>query len=402
MTNPGARTDRRDEAAISGETGFRASSRSDPMTTPPTICLCMIVRDEEHVVLDALRSIAPVVDRWVIVDTGSVDDTVGVIERFFAEDGTPGELHRRPWVDFGTNRTEAIRLAAAHGDFTWMLDADDMLVGSFDPSTLDPDVGCYHLPLGDEFRFWRAQLFRSSLPWRYVGVVHEHPVCDLPFRSERLDGDFHVIARSAGARSRDPDRFTRDAALLEAAVDANPDDARSVFYLAQSQRDAGRPDEALRWYDRRIELGGWDEEVWYSRYQRARCLEESGRPWAEVETALLDAWEARPGRAEPLHDLARTHRLAGRMHLAYLFARAGSEIPLSADSLFVSTDVYRWRLLDERSIAAYYCGHLEESRDLCRQLLDSVDLPADQRDRVSENLRFARTALAERSGDAGT
>ena len=82
----------------------------------PTICLTMIVRDEAHIVHEALDSAAPHVDRWVIVDTGSTDDTPGTIQRRMAEHGIPGELHHRPWRDFGTNRTEAMRLADGQAD----------------------------------------------------------------------------------------------------------------------------------------------------------------------------------------------------------------------------------------------------------------------------------------------
>ena len=39
------------------------------------ISLCMIVRDEEHVLERCLESIADIVDEIVIVDTGSVDQT---------------------------------------------------------------------------------------------------------------------------------------------------------------------------------------------------------------------------------------------------------------------------------------------------------------------------------------
>ena len=39
----------------------------------PTITLCMIVKDETHVIERCLRSVAPFVDRYDITDTGSTD-----------------------------------------------------------------------------------------------------------------------------------------------------------------------------------------------------------------------------------------------------------------------------------------------------------------------------------------
>ena len=61
-------------------------------------------------------------------------------------------------------------------------------------------------------------------------------VCDGRFTEAQLGGDYHIRSRRLGARNRDPRRYARDAEILQAEVDRNPDDARSVFYLAQSYR----------------------------------------------------------------------------------------------------------------------------------------------------------------------
>jgi glycosyltransferase involved in cell wall biosynthesis len=79
----------------------------------PRICLNMIVRDEAHVIERCLASVKPYIDHWVIVDTGSVDDTPARIASALA--GVPGTLHHRPWRDFGHNRSEALALAKPHG-----------------------------------------------------------------------------------------------------------------------------------------------------------------------------------------------------------------------------------------------------------------------------------------------
>src|SRR6201996_5096910 len=87
-----------------------------------TICLCMIVRDESAVIERLLGSVHDLLDTWLICDTGSVDCTQALIERSLAD--IPGELHERPWVDFGHNRTELMRLAHGRADYLLLLDAD--------------------------------------------------------------------------------------------------------------------------------------------------------------------------------------------------------------------------------------------------------------------------------------
>ena len=84
----------------------------------------MIVRNEAHIVAEVLDAVAPYISSWVVVDTGSDDGTQDVICDHMARLGIPGELHERPWRDFGHNRTEALTLAQGHGDYIWVIDAD--------------------------------------------------------------------------------------------------------------------------------------------------------------------------------------------------------------------------------------------------------------------------------------
>lgn len=368
----------------------------------PTICLNMIVRDEAHVIEEGLASVVDHIDRWVIVDTGSADDTIHVVEAFFAARGVPGEVHERPWVDFGTNRTEALELAAGQADYTWVFDADDLVVGAIDLTALSADA--YQLRFGTDFTWWRTQLFRSALPWRYEGVAHEYPRCMAePCRIERLEGDYHVLGRSLGGRSRAGDKFARDIEALGRAHAEDPADPRTVFYLAQSHRDAGDPETALQFYERHIAMPAWDEEQYVSRLERARCLAALGRPGPEVDDAYLAAWAARPHRLEALHDLARLHRLAGDFARGHLFASWGVDVPFPHDDLlFVAGDVHRWRVLDEASISAYYLGRVEESAAWCRRLLAEGHLPAAERARVEENLQFAVRAMATDEFEPGS
>src|ERR1700756_5080078 len=87
----------------------------------PTICLSMIVRDEAHVVVETLDSVSGHIDYWVIVDTGSTDSTVETITSHMSELGIPGEMHERRWLDFGTNRTEALALCTGKADYIWVI-----------------------------------------------------------------------------------------------------------------------------------------------------------------------------------------------------------------------------------------------------------------------------------------
>ena len=148
---------------------------------------------------------------------------------------------------------------------------------------------------------------------------------------------------------------------------------------------------AKHWYRKRAAMGGWEEEVFYSLQRVGLALQAQGAAFNAVRSALLDAWEYRPGRAEPLCYLAEICRGERRWQQAYLFAgRAVATAYPVDDVLFVDESVWAWRAADELAIAAYWVGRFAESAELCERLLAAGKLPESQIERVRNNLDFAR------------
>ena len=363
------------------------------MPRRPSICLNMIARNEAHIVCEVLDCVAPLVDYWVIVDTGSDDGTQELVRNHTAALGIAGELHERPWRNFGANRSEALDLAQGHCDYIWVIDADDLVVGTIDLSSLTVDL--YEVRFGQGFTYWRAQILKDGLPWSYRGVVHEYVHCPQPITRARLDGDYHIESRRLGSRSSDPEKYARDCDLLLAELDHNPDDERSVFYLAQSYRDYGDFASALKWYTRRAEMGRWAEEVYCSLYQAAECLKRLDEPWPMVQDAYLKAWAYRPTRAEALYAIALHYMAAREWQLGYFFAERAAYIAMPDDVLFLEADVYTFSALDVQAVCASWLGKHEEAFGLCRRLLELENLNDSQRDRIATNRDFSIPALLE-------
>ena len=77
----------------------------------PKMCLCMIVKNEAHIIKETLNNILKYIDYWVISDTGSTDGTQEIIKEFFEQKKIPGELVENEWKNFGHNRTLALEAA---------------------------------------------------------------------------------------------------------------------------------------------------------------------------------------------------------------------------------------------------------------------------------------------------
>jgi glycosyltransferase involved in cell wall biosynthesis/SAM-dependent methyltransferase len=361
----------------------------------------MIVKNEAPVIQRCLDSLRAAIDYWVIVDTGSTDGTQDLIRAHLRD--LPGELHQRPWQDFAHNRSEALALARPHGDYTLIIDADDTLELAPDFRWPRLNACAYTLDIVDAgTRYRRPQLVRSSLPWRYQGVLHEYLVCAGAQPAEHLD---IVMRRNHdGARRRDPETYRRDAAILERALLAERDPflaTRYTFYLAQSYRDCGAKLDAITAYLRRAELGGWDQEVYYSFYQAARIKAELGHDIDDVIALCLRAAELVPARVETLHCASQVCRLSGRHAQGQSIAGRGLDQPVPIDGLFVEPWIYDYGLLDEYAVNAYWSGHFRDSLDAGLRLLTRPTSPADQRQRFAVNAKFALDRLPHAPAGGG-
>ncbi len=357
-----------------------------------TVCLNMIVKNEAPVIRRCLDSVRPIIDRWAIADTGSTDWTKEIIIQHLKD--LPGELHERPWVDFSHNRSEALALARGHGDYVFVIDADEVL--DIQPGFKMPHLTADSLNLLIRYggcSYLRKQMVRNTLPWRYVGVLHEYITCT-EARTEDFLAGLHTEPHHDGARARDASTYRRDALILEKALLDDPANARYVFYLAQSYRDAGDLELALRNYKRRIELGGFPDEVWYSLYQVAQLKERMQNPWPEVLESYLAAWQYLPDRAGPLYRIAMHYQAKGEYNISHLYLAPAMKVPRPAPNrLFVEHTLYDFQMPLEHGVACYYVGKHAEAIATNNALLRSGLTPAHAIDQVIRNRRFSIDAI---------
>ena len=228
------------------------------------------------------------------------------------------------------------------------------------------------------------------------GVTHETAARDDPCIDVRLEGNDHSADHQRRERELFRHKFAPDRDLWLAKVERNPEDARSVFFLAETSFQMDDFVDARRWYARRVEMGGCAEEVYWAMYRLAESMAELGEPWPDVEEAYLKAWEFRPTRAEALYAIAFRCRAMQRYWVGYQFAERAAETPFPEDDLFVIgyfAEIYAWRATDEQATCAFWIGRPAEAFELCRGLLARPDIPEPDRQRIAVNRDFSVPAM---------
>lgn len=366
---------------------------------PPKICLNMIVKNESGVIRRCLDSVKHLIDYWIIVDTGSMDGTQEIIKDHMKD--IPGELYERRWRNFGDNRMEALELAKGKGEYLLFMDADDMLEfeKDFTLPILNQDLyKMWRETNSSSFSYHTTQLVKADLPWKWVGVVHEYLSCPVPFTSKILQ-KVRYVSGEGGASSYDPKKMVKYVQLLEEGLNKEPNNCRYVFYLAECYRFMGEKGKALEWYQKRVLMRDWDEEIFWSKLQISHLMKEMGLPLNVVAEAYLDAHHFRPHRAEPIYYLSALYNQQGNYSKAYEYLKKEISKPAEKDWLFNEDWIEEYGFLLQLSICSYYLGHYQESVDACDQLLVIKELPEGWREQAKINRTFPIARLKEQSSE---
>lgn len=286
-----------------------------------TICLNMIVKDEAHIIVKTLKNLTSYIkfDYWIISDTGSTDNTKELIKQFFKKAKIPGELIETPWKNFGYNRTFALEKAYKKTDYVFIFDADDEIYGNFKlPTDLTKDNYIFQYGNSTGIVLTRPQLFNNRKKWEYKGVLHEYafPLEEVG-EPEIVTGDYYFTLGHEGNRSKDLEKYSKDAVILEKAFNENNSDSylhsRYAYYCAQSYLCCNNVEKAIEFYKKTLELYGWLEEKYVSSFRIYDNIEDK----EEGINFLIQASNYNPNRIECIYRLVNYYLLKNQFDRSY-------------------------------------------------------------------------------------
>lgn len=326
------------------------------------VMLLSMIKNESRIIKRLIESTLSIADAVCICDTGSTDTTVEVLRDYFTSFTIPtkvctGEEHL--WKNFGYNRSQSFLAAVAYckelgwdpeSTYALVMDADMQLVVQplFQKSMLVSE-GYTMIQKSGSLEYYNTRFLKLAHPWTCVGVTHEY--WD-GATTDRLSMDTIYIS-DIGDGGCKADKFTRDVRLLEQGLIDSPNNPRYLFYLAQSYKDSGQIDKAIETYKKRIDAGGWFEEIWYAMYTLMKLYAEK-KDWPQMEMWGMKAYEYRKERSENLLYLVRFFKDRRQYFKAWHYWTLGAGIKKPDDLLFIETDCYEKGFDYERTILHDY------------------------------------------------
>ena len=364
----------------------------------PTLCLNMIVKNESKIITRLFDSVSPIIDSYCICDTGSTDDTVKIITEYFEKKGIPGKIVTEPFKNFCHNRNFAMKACVGMSDYILLLDADMCLEAkNFNKNVLNAADSFYILQGNDAFYYQNMRIVKNNGLYSYTGVTHEYintPPNNKTFGFDKKD----LFIRDFGDGGSKQDKFERDIRLLLDGLKEEPKNERYYFYLANSYHDSGRFGEAICAYKKRIEFGGWKEEVWYSHYRIGLCFKNMGKMNDAIQY-WMEGFQIYPERLEGIYEIVRHYRITSKPKLAHMFykeARQILELNHNRNNyLFLHDDIYTSRLYYEFTVFAAYAGIKNINDEVVKVLNNSMN--DSETHNMVQNMKFYKDILIQKS-----
>jgi len=359
------------------------------MANDKTICLCVIVKNEEKTLPRLIKSCKHILDYWIIIDTGSTDKTIEVIHRDLK--GVDGELHESEFINFGHNRTELVQKAKGKADYLLLMDAD-MIVNidaKFDKAVLDADM--YQIRYTGIIDFAQPLFVSGTKNWYYEGYTHEYLNTKEPFNQTFLAELTVTHKADGGTRS---DKYTRDVELLEQEIKDKPHSMRPHFYLAQTLQNLKEYEKSIESYQNRLKFGGWQEEVYYSLYQIGVNLYNL----KDYDSAILqfaEAYNLRPIRFEALFMAGLIYRERKKYSMAKIYFEKIVKMPYPKDDiLFIHRIQYDYLADFELGICNYWIGNYKDAEKHAKKVLNRKDVDTAVKTQNEQNYKFIKEKLA--------
>lgn len=227
-----------------------------------SLCLCMIVKNEEDNLPRCLESVKDIVDEMVIVDTGSTDSTIDIAKRYGAT------VYEFPWNgSFSDARNHSLKHAGC--DWILMMDADEEMDRSSHAAVKaivedkDNDTDAYYgesiCYAGDTQGFdtilnLNLRLVRNGKGYFFTQPIHEQLWSNIYEKNPNakvLEADIKVY--HYGYLKKDMlthKKQDRNMEILKKQLEDDPDNAFINFNLANEYNICGDNLKAIYYYEK--------------------------------------------------------------------------------------------------------------------------------------------------------
>jgi len=298
------------------------------------IHLCIMVKNGGPQFENMLKENLSIIDRWTILDTGSTDETIEIINRVLVGK-KKGNLYEEPFINFRESRNRCLDLAGKECKFILMLDDTYVMKGnlrSFLNEVRDDQYSnSFTLFIeSHDTKYGSNRIIKSESGLRYKHRIHEVINDNNNINVVIPEECAHIFdERFDYMEKRTMERKQLDLKLLFEEVEDNPNDPRAYYYLAQTYNILEDYEKAFFYFKKRCEFinAGFLQERVDAAFEAARVANfKLNKPWEECEKLYNDCYKIDESRPESLYFIGIHYYLENNYQKALGYFKKGFEI----------------------------------------------------------------------------
>lgn len=298
------------------------------------INMCIMVKNAGPQFEEMLIQNLPIVDRWTILDTGSTDETLDIINRVLIGK-KKGTLYQEPFINFRDSRNRLLQLAGESCKYNIMLDDTYVVQGDLRAFLTeirsDQYASSFTLMIqSDDTKYGSNRIIRSDSGLKYIYKIHE-VISDKDNINVVIPDKVACIIdkRFDYMEKRTMERKQLDLKLLYEEVEDDPMNARTYYYLGQTYNLLSDYENAYKYYLKRAEFtnSGFIQERIDAVFEAARIANfKLMLPWTTCEELYLKAYKIDETRPESLYFIGIHYYLKNDFEKAFENFKKGFEI----------------------------------------------------------------------------
>ena len=275
------------------------------------IHLCIIVKNGGTQFEEMLIKNLPIIDCWTILDTGSTDSTIDIINRVLVGK-KKGKLYCEPFVNFRDTRNRCLDLAGKTCKYTLMLDdtyiIENKLREFLNTVRGDQFSDSFSMYIkSNDSEYVSNRIVKTDRNLRYIYKIHE-----VISNKNNINVIVPIIQSSIldyrcdYMETRTMNRKQYDIQLLLEELEEDPNDPRHLYYLGQTYNVICNFEKAYEYFIKRVNHPneGFLQEKIDACFEAARNANfKLNKPWSECESLYLKAYEMDKTRPDSLYFL---------------------------------------------------------------------------------------------------
>ena len=298
------------------------------------INLCIMVKNGgtqfEQMLIDNLN----IIDRWTILDTGSTDETLTIINRVLVGK-KEGQLYQEPFINFRDSRNRLLDLAGTECKYNIMLDDTYIVKGNLREFLTEVRSDQYSNSFtlfihSDDTKYGSNRIIKSDSGLKYIHRIHE-VITDKNNINIVIPENRALIfdKRIDYMEKRTMERKQLDLDLLYQEMEEDPNNPRTYYYLAQTYNLLEDYEKAFFYFMKRCEFtnSGFIQERVDAAFEAARLANfKLNKLWSECEELYNKCFKIDETRPEALYFIGIHYYLENNINVAYKYFKHSFQI----------------------------------------------------------------------------